>query len=52
MPAGELARLSSPEFLWLLQGLSEHSVFLHAWSNKPKVLHPAERAALIAQARA
>lgn len=52
MPAAELARLSLPEFMWLLQGLSEHSVFLHAWHKKPKVLHPDERAALIARARA
>jgi hypothetical protein len=50
--AGDLARMALPEFLWLLQGLSEHSVFLRAWHHKPKVLHPDERAALIAAARA
>lgn len=52
MRTDELARLSLPEFLWHLQGLSEHSVFLHAWRKQPKVLHPDERAALIAAARA
>lgn len=52
IPPRELAALSLNDFLWLLQGLSKHSRFMYAWTEKPKTLHdPADRAALVAAAR-
>lgn len=48
----QLAVMSAPEFMWLVQGLSDQSRYRLAWSDKPKTLHdPADRAALIAAAR-
>lgn len=41
MSGDELAGLSLNEFLWHVQGLSEHSRFLHAWGRKPKRLYDA-----------
>lgn len=48
----ELAAMSLPEFLTLLQGLSAEARFLTAWQQAPKHMHdPADREALIAAAR-
>lgn len=52
MSGDELAELSLPEFMWLLQGLSEHSRFQHAWQDEPRNLYdPADIAAVKAAAR-
>jgi hypothetical protein len=51
MPGDELAALSLNEFSWLVQGLSEHSRFAHAWNSQPKRLYdPADRASVRAAA--
>lgn len=48
-----LAVLPLDEFMWLLQGLSEHSRFAAAWEKQPKhVYDPDKIAAITAAARA
>lgn len=50
--ADELAAMTLPDFMWLLQGLSDESRFRTAWHDEPKHVHdPADRAAIIAAAR-
>ena len=50
MRPDELAALSLDEFMWLLQGLSEHSRFAAAWEKQPKNLYAPEDIAAITEA--
>ena len=47
-----LAGMSLPEFMWLLQGLSDKARFRTAWHDEPKHMHdPEDRARITAAAR-